>query len=88
MVAVALATIFGAMRLAIQLPTMTPKALVVIKASADPANTIHGDWDSALISKVESWVLSPNSARNMVMKVELKTDIADGLLSGCSFRLF
>lgn len=43
--------------------------------SADPApkKTIQGASDWALMSSVVTWVLSPNSAKKMVMKVDRKT---------------
>ena len=45
-----------------------------MRARADPKKTTQGDRDSALISRVLSWVLSPISAKNMVKKVEAKID--------------
>lgn len=65
-------------------PKRTPNKLVVTSAAADPKNTIHGDWDSALINKVDSWVLSPNSARKIVKNVEPKTATDDRFLVGGS----
>jgi hypothetical protein len=52
----------------------TPSRLVAMRARADPKKTTQGDRDSALISRVLSWVLSPISAKNMVKKVEAKID--------------
>ena len=62
----------SATRLASQRPRRTPIKLVVIRAKAAPRKTTQGASDSAVISKVVSWVLSPISARKMVIKVELK----------------
>jgi hypothetical protein len=45
-----------------------------MRARADPKKTTQGDRDSAVISRVLSWVLSPISAKNMVKKVEAKID--------------
>jgi hypothetical protein len=53
-------------------PTKTPTKLVLINAKADPQKTTQGLWDWALMSNVATWVLSPNSAKKIVTKVEAK----------------
>lgn len=52
---------------------------MVINAKAEPAKTTQGEWDSALINSVLIWVLSPISARKIVVKVEKKTGRKRGL---------
>ncbi len=47
-------TVLGESLVDIQLPRTTPKKLVVIKAAPEPRNTTQGEWDSALINKVDS----------------------------------
>ena len=69
----AVSNVLGASRVASHCPKRTPNKLVVTSAAPDPKNTTHGDWDSALINRVDSWVLSPNSARKIVKNVEPKT---------------
>ena len=69
----AVSTVLGASLFASHLPIRTPNKLVAMSAVAEPRNTIHGDWDWALSKRVDSWVLSPNSARKMVKNVEPKT---------------
>lgn len=59
-------------RLASQRPKRTPIKLVVIRAKAAPKKTTQGASDSAVINRVVSWVLSPISAKKMVIKVEPK----------------
>lgn len=54
-------------------PSKQPRAEVSTKAPADPRNTANFDWLSAAKQKVASWVLSPNSAKNMEPKVAKKT---------------
>lgn len=70
----------GLMRVESQRPTNTPKKLVVTNADPAPANTTQGEWDSAAISRVVTWVLSPNSASRIVTKVVAKTFQADWLV--------
>ncbi len=50
---------------AIHLPIRTPKRLVEIRASAAPMKITSGLPDWAERIKVASWVLSPNSAKNI-----------------------
>ena len=69
----AVSKVLGDSRDASHRPTKTPSKLVVTKAIAAPAKTIHGDCDSALINSVVTWVLSPSSAKKMVMNVEQNT---------------
>lgn len=65
--------VFGEIRRANHCPTSTPTRLVDINARAAPRKTITGLWDSALINSVATWVLSPNSAKKIVIKVDKKT---------------
>lgn len=65
-------------------PSNTPIRLVQIKATAAPVNTNQGEWDSAVINKVATWVLSPISAKKMVIKVVPKTFHQDTPGDGCS----
>jgi len=75
--------VLGETRVAIHCPNNTPNRLVVTNAVPAPANTTQGEWDSALINRVVTWVLSPSSAKKMVIKVEKKTDrLAGDLLPG------
>jgi len=46
---------------------------VAIRALPAPKNTIQGASDWALINNVVTWVLSPNSAKKIVMNVEANT---------------
>ena len=52
----------------IHCPIRTPRRLVVIKAKAAPVKIIIGLPDCAESINVASWVLSPNSARKIVLK--------------------
>ena len=61
------------MRVASHRPMRHPNKLVATSAVDAPANTIQGAWDSAVISKVATWVLSPISDKKMVKKVEPNT---------------
>lgn len=67
-------------------PSSTPNRLVVTKAEPAPRKTINGFWDSAVMSRVVSWVLSPISANKIVRKVEVNTlakvDFVAGLTLG------
>jgi hypothetical protein len=58
------------------LPSSTPIRLVAINAKPEPSSTLRGAWDWAVINKVANWVLSPISAKKMVIKVEMKTLLA------------
>ena len=56
-----------------QRPTDTPNNVVQTNADPAPKNTTQGACDSALINRVVTWVLSPNSATKMVRKVVKKS---------------
>ncbi len=71
--------VLGDSRDASHRPRSTPIKLVAIKADPAPKNTTQGAWDSAAISRVAIWVLSPISARKMVKKVEANTPQAPGV---------
>jgi hypothetical protein len=59
--------------LEIQRPNRTPTKLVAIKAVPAPNKTLRGDRDWAAINMVANWVLSPISAKKIVMKVDSQT---------------
>ncbi len=69
----AVSRVVGETRRASHCPSSTPIRLVLIKAVPAPRKTIQGAWDWALMSSVVTWVLSPSSAKKMVMNVEPKT---------------
>ena len=69
----AVSRVAGETRRASHCPSSTPIRLVVIRALPAPRKTIQGAWDWALINSVVTWVLSPSSARKMVIKVEPNT---------------
>ena len=72
MTAAKVSIVFSETRLASQRPRRTPIKLVVIRAKAAPKKTTQGESDSAVMRRVVSWVLSPISAKKMVIKVEPK----------------
>ena len=53
-------------------PAMAPKRLATTKALAEPRKTAKGQFVVPLRATVASCVLSPSSARNTVMKVDIK----------------
>lgn len=73
MVPAAVSRVVGETRRASHCPSSTPMRLVLIKAVPAPKKTIQGAWDWALISSVVTWVLSPSSAKKIVINVEPKT---------------
>ncbi len=65
--------IFGGINRVITEPPMTPSKEVSTSAVAAPRNTAIRESVSAAKLKVASWVLSPNSARNIIPNVVSKT---------------
>ena len=57
-------------KLEIEPPVNAPSKLAKTSAEEDPRKTASGLFEVPLIVKVASWVLSPNSARKMVRKVD------------------
>jgi len=68
--------------LAIHLPIRTPRRLVEIRASAAPMKIIMGLPDCAERINVASCVLSPNSAKKIVLK-DVISILKKGLESSC-----
>ena len=65
--------VLGDTSLEIHRPNSTPTKLVAIKAVPAPTNTLKGDRDWAAINMVANWVLSPISAKKMVINVDNQT---------------
>jgi hypothetical protein len=65
--------VFGDTILEIQRPNKTPTKLVAIKAAPAPTKTLRGDRDWAAINIVANWVLSPISAKKIVINVDSQT---------------
>ena len=65
--------VFGDTNLEIQRPSSTPTKLVAISAVPAPSKTLRGDRDWAAINMVANWVLSPISAKKIVIKVDSQT---------------
>jgi hypothetical protein len=87
LVPVAVFNVFSGTRWANQRPTITPKRLVASSAEAAPAKTIQGEFDSADIKRVASWVLSPSSARKIVTKA-VKNSLARRRARGFNLRFW
>ena len=60
---------------AIEPPARAPIRLARTSAEDEPINTARGLFEDPLIATVASCVLSPSSARNMVIKVEANSEI-------------
>tara|TARA_Y100001968_G_C19377669_1_gene728568 strand:+ start:602 stop:919 length:318 start_codon:yes stop_codon:yes gene_type:complete len=75
------------------LPSITTKRVEQINASAAPKKTISGFPDSADKRSVAICVLSPNSARKTLIKVEIRIlnkplELSGGLISEMLFVCF